>query len=161
MTRKQALHTLQRKKEKRSFRSRRRHDGISTNDIRISRCTRLSRTSYRYVLSMPQQDRANKTYRPPPPRSHLIDTASDGGYTLLGLPATAGRGTFEGVKWSDALTCKSQTCALASRGVLTRIGGTYHDVDEADDVAGLERRSPRGLAEVRAIMRRGGGCCRS
>eukprot|EP00904_Undaria_pinnatifida_P010142 jgi/Undpi1/6258/HiC_scaffold_20.g08742.m1 len=76
-----------------------------------------------------------------------ICPASDGGYTLLGLPPTAGQGTFEGVKWSDALTCKSQTCALASRGVLTRIGGTYHDVDEADDVAGLERRSPRGLAE--------------
>lgn len=76
-------------------------------------------------------------------------TASDGGYTLLGLPPAAGRGTFEGVKWSDALTCKSQTCALASSGVSTRVGGTYHDVDEADDVAGLEKRSPRGLAEVR------------
>lgn len=34
---------------------------------------------------------------------------------------------------------------------MTRIGGTYHDVDEADDVAGLERRSPRGLAEVGGV----------
>ncbi|CAN0343016.1 unnamed protein product [Pylaiella littoralis] len=76
-----------------------------------------------------------------------ICPASDGGYTLLGLPAAAGRGAFEGVKWSDALTCKSQTRALASRGVSTRVGGTYHDVDEADDVAGLERRSPQGLSE--------------
>lgn len=84
--------------------------------------------------------------------SVFFTAASDGGYTLLGLPAAAGRGAFEGVKWSDALTCKSQTCALASRGVSMRVGGTYHDVDEADDVAGLEKRSPRGLAEVRACV---------
>eukprot|EP00903_Cladosiphon_okamuranus_P008480 g8147.t1 len=76
-----------------------------------------------------------------------ICPASDGGYTLLGLPAAAKRGAFEGVKWSDALTCKSQVLALASRGVHTRIGGTYHDVDEADDVAGLDRRSPHMVAE--------------
>ncbi|CAM9395188.1 unnamed protein product, partial [Ectocarpus sp. 8 AP-2014] len=74
-----------------------------------------------------------------------ICPASDGGYTLLGLPPKAGRGTFEGVKWSDSLTCKSQTRALTLRGVSIRTGGTYHDVDEADDVAGLEKRSPRGL----------------
>lgn len=42
----------------------------------------------------------------------------------------------------------SQTGALEARGVMTRIGGTYHDVDEADDVAGLERRCSKGLAEV-------------
>lgn len=80
-----------------------------------------------------------------------MTAASDGGYTLLGLPAAAERGTFEGVKWSDALTCKSQVLALASMGVHTRIGGTYHDVDEADDVAGLERRSPHMATEVRHI----------
>lgn len=88
------------------------------------------------------------TQRLPCPLLFLLSAASDGGYTLLGLPASAGRGTFEGVKWSDALTCMSQTGALEARGVMTRIGGTYHDVDEADDVAGLERRCSKGLAEV-------------
>lgn len=75
--------------------------------------------------------------------------ASDGGYTLLGLPPTAGSGAFEGVRWSDSHTCMSQKLVLESRGVRTRVGGTYHDVDEAEDVAGLERRAACGLAEVR------------
>lgn len=99
-------------------------------------------------------------HRPPPPPPPPPNTASfspprvptpasDGGYTLLGLPPAAERGTFEGVKWSDALTCKSQVLALSSRGVHTSIGGTYHDVDEADDVAGLERRSSHMVTEVR------------
>ncbi|CAM9288773.1 unnamed protein product [Ascophyllum nodosum] len=76
-----------------------------------------------------------------------ICPASDGGYTLLGLPASAGRGTFDGVKWSDAQTFKTQKGALEARGIGTRVGGTYHDVDEADDVAGLERRCTQGVTE--------------
>ena len=75
-------------------------------------------------------------------------TASDGGYTLLGLPASAGRATFEGVKWSDAQTFKGQKRALEVRSVLTSIGGTHHDVDEADDVEELERRCTQGTTEV-------------
>lgn len=111
--------------------------------------------------SIPLALRAQIPVPPFPPDTTLLSPftrphpASDGGYTLLGLPAAAERGTFEGVKWSDALTCKSQVLALASRGVHTRVGGTYHDVDEADDVAGLERRSPHMVAEVRTRDRTG------
>lgn len=76
-------------------------------------------------------------------------SASDGGYTLLGLPSTAREGSFEGVLWSDPRTCASQAMVLASKQVPTRYGGTYHDVDEADDVAALVRRAPAGLADVR------------
>lgn len=75
--------------------------------------------------------------------------ASDGGYTLLGLPSTAREGSFQGVLWSDPRTCASQAMVLSSKQVPTRYGGTYHDVDEADDVAALVRRAPAGLADVR------------
>lgn len=53
--------------------------------------------------------------------------------------------------WSDPRTCASQTMVLASKQVPMRCGGTYHDVDEADDVIGLVRRAPQGLAEVGLI----------
>lgn len=76
-----------------------------------------------------------------------ICPASDGGYTLLGLPPSAREGSFEGVLWSDPRTCASQKMVLASNHVMTRNGGTYDDVDEPDDVVGLVRRARQGLAE--------------
>ncbi|CAM9215314.1 unnamed protein product, partial [Sphacelaria rigidula] len=52
-----------------------------------------------------------------------ICPASDGGYTLLGLPSTAREGSFEGVLWSDPRTCASQAMVLSSKQVPTRYGG--------------------------------------
>ncbi|CAN0139534.1 unnamed protein product [Discosporangium mesarthrocarpum] len=69
--------------------------------------------------------------------------AEDGGYCLLGLPPAASPAevVFGGVKWSDPLTCVSQMGTLAAAGVLTLVGGTYSDVDEPGDLAGVHERS--------------------
>ncbi len=76
-----------------------------------------------------------------------ICPASDGGYTLLALPASADAGrAFSGVRWSAPDTCLSQLAALSRAGLLCHVGDTYADVDELDDLLALRTRLLPGEA---------------
>ena len=75
------------------------------------------------------------------PAAAAICPATDGGFTLLALPAHADPAQcFSGVKWSAPDTCLSQLAALSRAGLLCVVGETHADVDELDDLKALKKR---------------------
>lgn len=57
----------------------------------------------------------------------------DGGYYLVGLEAEHAA-IFEGVRWSDARTCHSQSARIRELGLPERRLGFWYDVDTIEDV---------------------------
>eukprot|EP00940_MAST-03C_sp_MAST-3C-sp2_P001341 g1341.t1 len=61
--------------------------------------------------------------------------ANDGGYALLSVPPRApAKQIFKNVSWSTTTTCASQIKQLKSCDISVRIGETFIDVDEFDDL---------------------------
>ena len=103
-------------------------------------------------------------------RVAAICPASDGGYTLLALPAAADpiAPCFDRVHWSASDTCLSQLAALSRAGLTCVVGETHADVDELDDLKALagrllleERVEERGRGGRRARGRRLPSCPRT
>eukprot|EP00937_MAST-01D_sp_MAST-1D-sp2_P002267 g2267.t1 len=84
-------------------------------------------------------------------RDAYICGATDGGYTLLALPASCPADVFAGVQWSCACTRESQEARLAACGLRVRRGDTYDDIDEFEDVAVLARRLAAAPATAQAV----------
>ncbi|MHC4379000.1 MAG: TIGR04282 family arsenosugar biosynthesis glycosyltransferase [Planctomycetota bacterium] len=74
----------------------------------------------------------------------VLGPARDGGYTLLGLPATlpqaARAAAFENIAWSTDAVADQTRAALASHGVALDELTTLDDVDRPEDLAAWERR---------------------
>ena len=66
--------------------------------------------------------------------------ATDGGYTLLALPPATSSKIFRGFKWSSADTGIRQMSTIASRGVPVIVGPAFSDIDEVEDLQGLDQR---------------------
>ena len=75
------------------------------------------------------------------PKVAAVCPASDGGYTLLALPAEADEAaSFNGVHWSADDTCLSQLAALTRAGLRCAIFDSHADVDEMADLRMLAAR---------------------
>ena len=66
-----------------------------------------------------------------------ICPATDGGYVMLSVPRVIPVGVFDGVEWSSHNTCISQIQALRRIGMTVRVGHTFHDIDESEDLGKL------------------------
>lgn len=74
----------------------------------------------------------------------VLGPARDGGYTLLGLPASLGpdarRAAFEGIAWSTDAVADQTRAALARYSVEVEELETLQDVDLPEDLTAWERR---------------------
>lgn len=81
-----------------------------------------------------------------------ICPASDGGYTLLALPTNLPMGAFDEVLWSHSNTCISQILALRRLGLVVRVGPTYYDIDNPEDLARLLRDPTHNCSCTRRVV---------
>jgi hypothetical protein len=74
-----------------------------------------------------------------------ICPAHDGGYGMICLPECIPPTVFEGVIWSNPLTCISQLQALGKCGVRNiRVGQLMYDIDESKDLLAFAQRLCQG-----------------
>jgi hypothetical protein len=74
-----------------------------------------------------------------------ICPAHDGGYGMICLPECVPPTVFEGVIWSNPLTCISQLQALGKCGVRDiRVGQLMYDIDESKDLLAFAQRLCQG-----------------
>lgn len=70
-----------------------------------------------------------------------ICPAQDGGYGMICIPPCITPSAFQGVRWSDKLTCMSQLKVLGDCGARNiRVGQLMYDIDETEDVFALASR---------------------
>ena len=69
----------------------------------------------------------------------FLSPAEDGGYVMLSMPSSASSRVFQGVVWSSPSTLESQIESIEQSGMSCRLGNTYTDVDEEEDLDKVQK----------------------
>lgn len=84
----------------------------------------------------------------------VLGPADDGGYFLIAMERRAlHRRLFEDVPWSTSAVCAATQARCRELGLRFELLPTGHDIDIADDLAGLVDRLRRGSAPCAATRR--------